>query len=71
MQIKKHGTSQGFILGLYETQKRAKEVQEKIIKTYQLSELLKYTKSQAEQDIIIDKFKKNELEPFLYRMPKE
>lgn len=67
--IKKHGYLQGFCLGYYETEKRVKEIQAEIIKTYQLSELLKYTKGQAEQAIIIDEFQKNGLEPFVYKMP--
>lgn len=68
---KKQGYLQGYILGVYDTPKRAKEIQKEILKTYQLSELFKYAKDQSTQDIIVDQFLKNGLQPFIYEMPKE
>ncbi len=66
---KKQGFSQAYILGVYDTQRRAKEIQKEILKTYQLSELFKYSKDQSIQDIISDQFMKNGLQPFIYQMP--
>lgn len=66
---KKQGYTQGYILGVYDTEKRVQEVQREIILTYQLSEIFKYAKDQIVQAIILDLFNKNGLQPFIYKMP--
>lgn len=66
---KKQGYTQGYILGVYDTERRVQEVQREIILTYQLSEIFKYAKDQILQTIILDLFSKNGLQPFIYKMP--
>lgn len=68
---KKVGSVQGFILGNFNTQRRAKKVLNEIIMTYQLSEIFKCAKDKNVQDIVLDIFQKKHLQPFIYEIPGE
>ncbi len=62
--------SQCWDLGYYETEQRAKEVLEQIVKAYQASEFYKVSNTDI-QASMVETYEKNRTEPFKYEMPAE
>lgn len=59
------------IIGEYETQERAKEVLQEIVKTHKISESYKYTRDVGLQSALTADIEMRNLILFRYEMPKE
>ena len=61
----------GELLGIYKTEKRAKEILIAIMASYQANKILECTHGSIEQEQMVEKFLESGALPFKYEMPEE
>lgn len=70
-EIRAESYSNNMLIGEYETQERAKEILQEIIKTHKISESYKYTRDVGLQSALTADIEMRNLILFRYEMPKE